>query len=110
MQKDIIVDENELSIAANKIQTHANFLGDCIEEYAAILERVATIGIQDDNISPKLLEIANSIKPYKFWINSEARDTQRQTKKAVEDVESADRFIFPSDISIILKALFAQFK
>ncbi len=109
MNHDVISGENELSIASNKIMTYANFLAECVESYVSIVGKVGTTGIQDENVSEKLAEIAKLIQPYKTWIVSSASEVQSNTAKRIEEIAEADNFVFPEELTNVLKILFSQF-
>lgn len=109
MNKDIIYNENELSIAANSIVTYADFLTRCIADYTAILKDIQAKGIKDDLITSKLSELSATLTPYATAIYDGGKEISSNVNKSISDVASADNFQFPNDITSTIGALLAKF-
>ncbi len=109
MTKDIIYNENELSIAANSIVTYADFLTRCIADYTAILKDIQDKGIKDDLITSKLTELTSSLAPYATAIYDDGKEVSSNVNKSISDVVSVDNFQFPSDVTSTIGTLLAKF-
>ncbi len=109
MTKDIIYNENELSIAANSIVTYADFLTRCIADYTSILKDIQAKGIKDNMITSKLSELTSSLAPYATAIYDDGKEISSNVNKSISDVATADNFQFPGDVTSTIASLLAKF-
>ncbi len=109
MAKDIVYDEIELSMAMNSIVNYADFLSRCMEQYIGLLNRLKNKGIQDELICSKIEELALAMKPYKTVIYEECKSINEKVNKSLTEVESADNFYFPNDITSMVSSVLSKF-
>lgn len=109
MGKDIVYDEGELSIAANNILNYADFLSRCIEEYIGLLNELQNKGIRDELICSKITGLKAAVEPYKISVYDNGESMTGKVKKSVDEMETADDFRFPGDITSEISALLARF-
>lgn len=107
--KDVVCAEAELSIAANKIVTYADFLANSIETYIGILDDIKSKGIQDSHVSGQLAQLAFQVMPYAKTLHEEAADIQTAMKSYMEGIEDADKFSFPLNSMSMIASLLAPF-
>lgn len=109
MGRDIVYDENELSIATNSMVNYADFLSRCIEEYLTLLDDLQSKGIQDEVICSKIADLITIIETYKTVIYDECQDIRTKVNKSIEEIALEDDFRFPSDITSVVDALLSMF-
>ena len=110
MAEYFICDEAETTAAKNKCEAYAEFLVRTMHSYTASLLSLQEQGIQDDLVCGKLAKIALDLIPYKLAFSFVDDKLNDAVKKGIRDIETADKFKFPStnaaDILRILSALF----
>lgn len=94
MEKKVVNAENELSIAANKINNYGEFLCRSIEKYIAILAKIQNGAIKDQLISAKLSNLASQLKPYRSSVLTECENISSYVKSDINEIEKADSFKF----------------
>ena len=110
MDRDIVYDESEISIAANNALNYADFLSRCVDEYVGILsEMLKNKGIKDDNVSPRLEQLANTLAPYRIAIYECQKRIKSSVNGCINDVASADNFKFPTDVITTIINLLSKF-
>lgn len=109
VNKDIVCDESELSIAANNIAEYADFLSRSMVAYVAILSEIQEKGIQDDLVCSKLSSIAESLEPYKLNIKDVCDFILADVNDYIAGVSNVDNFRFPTDITSTITSLVAKF-
>ena len=109
MGKDIVYDEGELSIAANNILNYADFLSRYIEEYIGLLQELQNKGIRDELICSKITGLKTAVEPYKISVYDNGESMIGKINKSVDEMETADDFRFPGDITLEISALLARF-
>lgn len=91
--KDIIYDESELSIAANKIQREGEMLAEVIEKYINIMEKISQQGvIKDRLITTNILHIIENVKPLGAEIIDITNNITELTQASLKQVRSKDEF------------------
>lgn len=91
--KDIIYDESELSIAANKIQREGEMLAEVIEKYINIMEKISQQGvIKDRLITTNILHIIENVKPLEAEIINITNNITELTQASLKQVRSKDEF------------------
>lgn len=109
MNKDIIYDEKELSIAANQIMNYGEFLCKCIEEYVIILKELKSKGIIDDKVCANIEELIDRISPYKNDIYNIGSNLKNLINKGVNEIVSADKYIFITETMNNIKMTLSKF-
>lgn len=109
MEKDIVYDENELSVAVNHVMNQIDFLSRCIEEYTELLRNLQRDGTQTEQICSALEALITEAEPYKTAIYDIRENVVIQINKSMGEVETADDFRFPGDITSAVNSLLAQF-
>lgn len=109
MEKDIIYDENELSMAVNHIMNQVDFLSRCIEEYTELLRNLQRNGTQTEQICSALETLITEAEPYKTAICDVGESVRTEITKSMGGVETADDFRFPGDITSVVHSLLARF-
>jgi hypothetical protein len=105
----VINDEPELSAAANSIVNYADFLSRSIATYINILSDVQTKGINDVLVCAKLGDLADKLKNYDQSILDNCTKLSTYVSQDIADVEAADNFSFPGDLTSAIAALLAKF-
>lgn len=93
--KDIVIDECELSIAANVVQRDVNKILDVMSQYNAILVRLQDEGIQDNAISAQFSAIAEEIAFCGEQLKTNISSIGTTVNRGIERVEEVDAFRFP---------------
>ena len=109
MDKDIVYDECEISIAANQIENYAEFLGDCLQEYQNILTELKTKGIRDEKVCAQIDELIDTISPYKHHIYQEGKNLKNMANMAMREVENIDKYTFTFDIMSSIRSILSRF-
>lgn len=109
MNKDVVYDEMELTIATNNILNYADFLSRSIERYISLINEVQENGIQDELICSKLSELVSTVTPYKTAIYNEVEKINSEVHKAIEEVAKADNFKFPDSVLKDMVSLLGEF-
>ncbi len=109
MAKDIVCAECELSIAANNIVEYGDFLARTIETYISVLTEIQEKGIKDELVCSKISSIVQLLKPYQTSILDVCEAIAFDVKDYIEEVEQADKFIFPSDITMTISSIVSRF-
>lgn len=97
MNKDIVYDEKELSIAANQLLNYGEFLCKSIEEYVIILKELKSKGIIDDKICGNIEELIDKISLYKNDIYNISGNLKNLINKGVKEIINADNYVFIMD-------------
>lgn len=109
MGKDIVYDENELSIAVNHIMNYADFLSRCIEEYIELLHKLQNKGTQTERICSEIEALITAVELHRTAIYDVGESVIAKINKSMGEIETADDFRFPYDIISAISALLAQF-
>lgn len=95
--RDIIVDECELSIAANTIQRDINKILDIMGKYNTILAKLqAEEGIQDNSICAQFSAIAEELAFCGEQLKTNISTIGTTVNRGIERVGEADAFRFPN--------------
>lgn len=97
MDRDIVYDESEMSIAANKLLDYAEFLGACVDEYVKLLQELKSRGIKDEKVCARIEELICSIMPYRNNIFAEGEELKNVVNKSIKELADADKYTFNSD-------------
>ncbi len=110
MKDDFILAENEVSIAVNKISNLAAALSASIDRYIEILSDVQTKGIRDQQISGQISSIQSTARSYQGAIAELQQELiEKILNPAIEDAETEDAFIFPSEAMAEVKHMLSKF-
>lgn len=106
MNKDIVIDQGELSKASNKITTYGNFLINCIEEYKTIIDDMEqSKAFSDEVVLAEIHNLINQLQPYESKISSSCQAIEKIIKDNIQDISSADNFKYPGEyMDIVMKA------
>lgn len=107
---DIVCAEGELSMAANQITRHAEFLVSTIGEYRTILADIQENGIRDEAICSKLAGISMRLVWDRYTLEAETKDVSGKVRKHIRRMEEIDCFQFPGGLMDHLKWLIDRFK
>lgn len=109
MYKDIIYNENELTIAANNIISYTDYIVRCIEELNQIIIDLSKNGIQDELITEKLKVLNEQLTPYKKNMNEYGNNVSQSVKKSISEIAAADNFQFPEIERGMIASLLSHF-
>ena len=109
--KDIVIDECELSIAANKIQRNTDKILEVMSTYNKILAAIQSNGgICDNEINSKLSEIAEEVAFCGEQLKTNIGAIGVTVNGGIERAEKADSFKFPQTaIEGLLEQLMSNF-
>lgn len=93
--RDIIMDECELSIAANSIQRSVDKLIDAMSQYNKILADLQENGIKDDQICATFSAIAEEVAFCGEHLKTNISNIGTTVNRGIERVADADKFRFP---------------
>lgn len=96
MAEDLILNEGELSIAANKIDKYFEFLEGCLSEYSAIVDSIPVDGLKDSKITLMLISLSQAVALEKYIFFSQCDDVGKAVKKEISGIEKADHFVYPN--------------
>ncbi len=94
--RDIIIDECELSIAANAVQRDVNKLLDVMSQYNAVLSKLQDDGIRDNAICAQFSAIAEEIAFCGEQLKTNISSIGTTVNRGIERIEDADAFRFPN--------------
>lgn len=110
MSRYVVMDEGELSRAANQIKSYADFIARSIEEYIQILAKIQNEkAISDELICAKLSELATQVAPYKSSIYDECEKITKIINDDISAITGEDNFKYPGEWLASISALLAQF-
>ena len=93
--RDIIMDECELSIAANSIQRNVDKLLDAMSQYNTILADLQDNGIKDDQICAQFSVITEEVAFCGEQLKTNISNIGTTVNRGIERVADADHFRFP---------------
>lgn len=100
MSRDVFVDENEINIAVNKIDSYVNFLLRSIDDCNGELNKLVSYGIKDEGITKQIETVMNRLRVISASIDEGVLDFRNDARKFKEGMHSADRFIY-GDVMIM---------
>lgn len=109
-ETDIVCAEAELSMAANQITRHAEFLVSTIGEYRTILADIQENGIRDEVICSRLARISGNLVHDSQTLQEETADISSKVGRHIQKMERIDCFQFPGGLMDHLKWLIDRFK
>lgn len=108
--RDIIMDECELSVAANSIQRSVDKLIDAMNQYNAVLAGLQGNGIQDAKICAQLSAIAEEVAFCSQHLQANISNIGTTVNRGIERVADADKFRFPgTTLSDLVDQLLSAF-
>lgn len=110
MKNDFILDEAELSIAANKIEFMIESLIVAIDEYETIMKSVTTLGINNLLVNSKIQSLITQMQQQKIVL-IEIKDSFLKdiVNAEISDTEAVDTFVYPFDLLTEVTSLLSQF-
>ena len=109
--RDIIMDECELSIAANSIQRNVDKLIETMSQYNTILANLQDDAIKDDQICAQFSAIAEEVAFCGEHLKTNISNIGTTENRAIERVADADQFRFPgTTLSDLIDQLLSVFR
>lgn len=107
--KDVILDETEISIQANKIINYIDYLNSLIDEYDQILQNIISNAIVDARIRAKLVEYINQTNSIKMEISTYGKFLKNDLNAYMNKMEKVEKFEFPNEEMYTISSILARF-
>ncbi len=94
MAKDVIVYDTEIGSLSSVIESYIQDLSACMQTYRTIIQMTVNRGLVDDIVTSRLNTLSNEIAKQQSVLNSLANAMTHNLKQFVNDMDSADRYIY----------------
>lgn len=107
--KDVILDETEISMQANKMIHYIEYLNSLIAEYDQILQNIISNAIVDARIRSKLIEYINQTNLIKAEISAYGKLLKNDLNAYINKMEQVEKFEFPNEEMYTISSILARF-
>lgn len=108
INRDIICVDGEFKTVTNEMTNYVDFLIKSIHQYNFQLQQVQMVGIKDELIRAKLMNLATLLSSYADTLDSISEGIGKNSTRFLDDFAQNDKFTFPGEeisaIEVIIRS------